>query len=82
MTLHTRIPLSVVLSAVGPLHADYNIEGIEFGPAAIIDRSTYTDPTLPSVGVHFLVMNGTLVIDGQTFVDSVRPGRPLRAQSR
>jgi N-acyl-D-aspartate/D-glutamate deacylase len=50
-----------------------------FDPETITDRSTYSDPTLASVGVHYLLINGTLVVDGQQPVPSARPGRPVRA---
>ena len=41
------------------------------------DRATFRAPTEASEGVRYLVVNGTVVVDGGRFVDSVFPGQPL-----
>jgi N-acyl-D-aspartate/D-glutamate deacylase len=45
-----------------------------FDPQTIADRATYTNPTLRSVGMRYVIVNGTLVVDAgrQT---SATPGR-------
>ena len=49
-----------------------------FDPATVEDRATYLDPARYSVGVEYVVVNGTLVLDGGEFVEGARPGRPIR----
>jgi hypothetical protein len=43
----------------------------------VTDRATFRAPTEPSEGVRYLVVDGTVVVDGGKFVDSVFPGQPL-----
>ena len=49
-----------------------------FDPDAVLDRATYLDPTIPSAGVAYVLVNGVLVVDGGELVPEVRPGRPVR----
>jgi N-acyl-D-aspartate/D-glutamate deacylase len=48
-----------------------------FDPAAVIDRSTYTDPFHYSAGIVHVVVNGRLVLDGGK-PTGAKPGRALR----
>lgn len=50
-----------------------------FDPAAVIDRATYDKPNLPSEGIPFVLVGGTLVVDRSKLVDGVFPGQGLRA---
>jgi N-acyl-D-aspartate/D-glutamate deacylase len=49
-----------------------------FDPATVIDKSTYEDATVPSVGIPFVVVGGQVVVDSGK-VTAARPGRPIRA---
>lgn len=49
-----------------------------FDPNAIIDRATYLDSAQYSEGVHYVLVNGTVVLDRSEFVDGVAPGQPVR----
>jgi N-acyl-D-aspartate/D-glutamate deacylase len=49
-----------------------------FDPNSIIDRATYLDPDRYSEGVHYVLVNGTLVVDRGELVEGVAPGRPVR----
>lgn len=51
-----------------------------FDPAVVIDRSTYTNPSLTSEGIPFVLVNGVLVVDDGEFMTNVRPGRAVRVQ--
>ena len=51
-----------------------------FDPATVIDRSTYTDATIPPEGIPYVLVNGVLVVDGGELVPGVRPGRAVRAE--
>ena len=46
-------------------------------PESFRDQSTFEKPAVPSIGVRFLLVNGTLVIDGGAIVSGVAPGRAL-----
>lgn len=49
-----------------------------FDPAAVIDRSTYEDATIPAAGIPYVIIAGEIVVDkGQ--VTAARPGRAVRA---
>jgi N-acyl-D-aspartate/D-glutamate deacylase len=52
-----------------------------FDPAAVIDRSTYEDATIPAAGIPYVIVGGQIVVDDGR-VTSARPGRALRAPIR
>jgi N-acyl-D-aspartate/D-glutamate deacylase len=41
------------------------------------DRSTYENPMQPSVGVEYLIVGGTVLVDGGKLVSNTYPGRAL-----
>ena len=49
-----------------------------FDPATILDRATYAEPTLPSAGIHSVMVGGTVVVTHGEPVDGVYPGEPIR----
>jgi N-acyl-D-aspartate/D-glutamate deacylase len=55
---------------------------VVFDPKAISDRSTFEKPMEPSVGVHELVVGGTLVIDDGKMVPDVFPGKAIVGQGK
>ena len=48
-----------------------------FDPETVIDRSTYEDPHVPSVGIEKVWVNGEVVFDGGETTGN-RPGRVIR----
>ena len=56
--------------------ADADITILDAG--TVIDRSTYTNPTLPSEGIPYVLVNGVLVVEGGELVPDARPGRAIR----
>ena len=50
-------------------------------PATFRDQATFQKPDVPSTGVRYLLVNGTVVIDGGTIVTGVNPGRALVGSS-
>jgi dihydroorotase len=56
------------------MYADVTI----FDPATIQERATYQNPDQRSAGIPYVIVNGTLVIDGGNEVPGVAPGRWLR----
>lgn len=50
---------------------------VVFDPQTIGDRATFEKPMEPSVGVHFLMVGGTVIIDGGKMVEGVYPGKVI-----
>src|SRR5262249_13620775 len=50
-----------------------------FNPNTVIDRSTYREPSKPSEGIDYVLVNGVLVVDGGRLRPNVLPGRGIRA---
>jgi len=50
---------------------------VVFDPATVADKSTYRAPATASVGMRYVLVGGTLVVDGGTIVPGVAPGRPI-----
>jgi N-acyl-D-aspartate/D-glutamate deacylase len=49
-----------------------------FDPATVTDRATYVNSAQYSEGVHYVLVNGMVVLDGGEFVDGASPGRQIR----
>jgi len=50
-----------------------------FDPGTVIDKATYEKPNLPSEGIPFVVVEGTLVVDNGSVVPGVLPGKGVQA---
>jgi N-acyl-D-aspartate/D-glutamate deacylase len=61
----------------GRLQEGADADVVIFDPQTIADRSTFEKPMEPSVGVQYLLVGGTAVIDEGKMVPNVFPGRPL-----
>ncbi len=61
----------------GRLQEGADADIVVFDPATISDRSTFAKPMEPSVGVRYLVVGGTIVVDEGKIVPDVFPGRAL-----
>jgi len=61
----------------GRLQEGADADIVVFDAKTIRDVSTFAKPMEPSVGVHYLVVNGTLIVDEGKIVPGVFPGRPL-----
>ena len=48
-----------------------------FDPQTVQDRSTFRAPTEASVGVRYLVVAGTVVVNDGHLVEGVAPGRAV-----
>ncbi len=75
--LEARLP---EIRAKGRLQVGADADVTVFDPATVIDRSTYREPTLPSLGIPFVLVNGVLVVNRGELVADARPGKPLRAR--
>jgi len=61
----------------GRLQEGADADIVVFDPQTISDRATFERPMEPSVGAHYLLVGGKLVIDEGKIVPDVFPGRPL-----
>lgn len=53
-----------------------------FDPATVIDKATYQQPALPSVGFRYVLVNGVPVVRDGVLADGEFPGRPARGPVR
>jgi N-acyl-D-aspartate/D-glutamate deacylase len=53
-----------------------------FDPATVIDKSTYQQPALPSVGFRYVLVNGVPVVEEGKVRDGIFPGGGERAPVR
>jgi len=61
----------------GRLQEGADADIVVFDPQTISDRSTFEKPMEPSVGVHDLLVGGTVLIDGGKMLDNVLPGKAI-----
>jgi N-acyl-D-aspartate/D-glutamate deacylase len=61
----------------GRLQEGADADVVVFDPATIADRATFQSPMEPSVGVRYLVVGGTLLVDQGRIVGGVFPGRAI-----
>ncbi len=66
----------------GRLQEGADADIVIFDPQTIADRSTFEKPMEPSVGVHYLLVGGTPLIDEGKLVPDVFPGRALMGPGR
>jgi len=55
---------------------------VVFDAKTISDRATFQHPMEPSLGVHYLLVGGTVVVDEGKIVPEVFPGRALVGSSQ
>jgi len=52
-----------------------------FDPETIIDRATFLNGAQYSEGIHYVLVNGVVVLDEGEFAPGVSPGQPIRSGS-
>jgi N-acyl-D-aspartate/D-glutamate deacylase len=65
----------------GRLQIGADADIVVFDPARFEDKSTYQRADAASVGTRYVLVSGTLVVDGGHVVDGVAPGRPILADA-
>jgi N-acyl-D-aspartate/D-glutamate deacylase len=50
-----------------------------FDPVKVVDRATYSHPTVPSAGIPYVIVGGTPVVDGGEIVKAAFPGQGVRS---
>jgi hypothetical protein len=61
----------------GRLQEGADADIVVFDPATFGDHATFQKPMEPSVGVHYLLVAGTVIVDDGKIVSDVYPGRAL-----
>ena len=64
----------------GRLRVGADADVTVFDAARVIDRSTYREPGLASVGIQHVIVNGVPVVRMGQVVEGVAPGQPVRAK--
>ena len=49
-----------------------------FDPQTVTDNATYAKGTLPSTGIPYVIVNGTIVVKDSEVLKGVNPGQPIR----
>ncbi len=63
--------------AKGRLQEGADADVVAFDAATVSDRATYQSPREPSVGMRYVLVNGTVLIDRGTLVAGTFPGRAI-----
>jgi N-acyl-D-aspartate/D-glutamate deacylase len=66
----------------GRLQEGADADIVVFDPQTVGDRSTFEKPMEPSVGVRYLLVAGTVVVDEAKIVPDVFPGRAVLGPGR
>jgi N-acyl-D-aspartate/D-glutamate deacylase len=61
----------------GRLQEGADADIVVFDPKIVADRSTYAAPREPSVGMKYVLVGGTVLIDQAKLVPNTFPGKPL-----
>jgi len=61
----------------GRLQVGADADLVVLDPETFRDQSTFEKPAVPSIGVRYLVVRGTLVVENGAIVPGVAPGRAL-----
>ena len=76
--LESRAP---AFARKGRLQVGMDADITVFDPTTVIDRSTYMDATIPSLGIPWVVVNGQVVVEDGALTPA-RPGVGIRAPVR
>ena len=49
-----------------------------FDPETVTDHATYEKGTLPSTGIPYVIVNGSIVVKDSKVLKGVNPGQPIR----
>jgi N-acyl-D-aspartate/D-glutamate deacylase len=61
----------------GRLQEGADADIVAFNPQSVADQSTYQSPREPSVGMQYVIVNGSVLIEAGQFVPGRFPGRAI-----
>lgn len=61
----------------GRLQEGADADIVAFNPQSVADRSAYQSPREPSVGMQYVIVNGSILIDAGRMVPGSFPGRAI-----
>jgi N-acyl-D-glutamate deacylase len=62
----------------GRLQKGMDADIVVFDPDTVTDTSTMAQGALPSSGIPYVVVNGTIIVKGSKVLKGVYPGKPVR----
>lgn len=65
------------MKAKGRIKIGADADIVVFDANTIIDRATFSDPTLPSAGIEYVLVNGTMLVKKGELQKGIYPGRAV-----
>lgn len=62
----------------GRLQQGMDADIIVLDPQTVTDNSTMTQGALPSTGIPYVIVNGTIIVKDSQVLKGVFPGKPVR----
>ncbi len=84
MSLMPAQRLEIITAAAkrkGRVQGGADADLVVFDPATIADQSTYRSPRTPSVGMKYVLVGGTLVVDQGALVPGAAPGQAVSIET-
>nr|WP_299694946.1 amidohydrolase family protein [uncultured Vibrio sp.] len=66
------------MSKKGRIQVGADADITMFDPETVTDNSTLKEPGLPSTGIPYIVVNGTVVVEESKVLPNVYPGKAVR----
>jgi N-acyl-D-aspartate/D-glutamate deacylase len=68
---------TVIARRKGRLQVGADADIVAFDPGTVADQSTYQRPMMPSIGMHYVIVNGVVLIDHGLLVPNTFPGQAI-----